>query len=38
LNDLDLTKPGGYGYYYYYSKYGYYYGESETASKNGSAA
>ena len=27
LNDLDLSKPGGYGYYYYYSKYGYYYGE-----------
>ena len=33
LNDLDLTKPGGYGYYYYYSKYGYYYGEDASGSK-----
>ncbi len=31
LNDLDLTKPSGYGYHYYYSKYGYYYGDNETA-------
>ena len=27
LNDLDLSKPGGYGYFYHYSKYGYYYGD-----------
>ncbi len=26
LNDLDLSKPGSYGYYYYYSRYGYYSG------------
>ena len=37
LNDVDLgdRRSGG---YYYYSKYGYYYGESETPAKDGSAA
>ncbi len=37
LNDIDLEdrQAGG---YYYYSKYGYYYGESEGAPKNGSVA
>jgi capsular exopolysaccharide synthesis family protein len=31
LNDLDLTRPGSYGYYYY-SRYGYYYREDEKKS------
>lgn len=37
LNDIDLEdrQAGG---YYYYTKYGYYYGDSENASKDGSAA
>ncbi len=36
LNDLDLNKPGGYGYnYYYYSKYGYYYGDDANAKASG---
>ncbi len=37
LNDIDLEdrQAGG---YYYYTKYGYYYGDSETPSKDGSAA
>jgi capsular exopolysaccharide synthesis family protein len=26
LNDLDMSKRGSYGYYYYYSRYGYYSG------------
>lgn len=37
LNDIDLEdrQAGG---YYYYTKYGYYYGDSENPSKDGSAA
>jgi capsular exopolysaccharide synthesis family protein len=37
LNDIDLEdrQAGG---YYYYTKYGYYYGDSETPSKDGSVA
>jgi capsular exopolysaccharide synthesis family protein len=37
LNDIDLEDRQG-GGYYYYAKYGYYYGESDTPSKNGTAA
>ena len=29
LNDLDLSKRGSYGYYYYYSRYGQYYRDSD---------
>jgi succinoglycan biosynthesis transport protein ExoP len=33
INDLDMTKQGRYGaYYYYYSRYGTYYGADEAAS------
>ncbi|MBK7864660.1 MAG: polysaccharide biosynthesis tyrosine autokinase [Archangiaceae bacterium] len=37
LNDINLDDRQGSGYYYY-AKYGYYYGETEPSSKNGSAA
>ncbi len=37
LNDVDLEDRQG-GGYYYYAKYGYYYGEPETPSKDGSVA
>jgi succinoglycan biosynthesis transport protein ExoP len=38
INDLDVSKQGRYGaYYYYYSRYGTYYGSDEAAAATGRA-